>query len=85
MRASTDRRTTDTATAFGAKMGGLVEAYAGFNARWPDAATIFAAKAEFGRDWRSLLKQLASRIERENLMLYPLADVMDAPAGRKSA
>ena len=77
MRASADQRTAETAAAFGQEMGGLMAAYSQFTARWADGPSIFANKAEFACDWRALLKRLAGRIERENLVLYPLADAMD--------
>ncbi|MCC6926929.1 hemerythrin domain-containing protein [Novosphingobium sp.] len=69
-----DRNAADVASSFKTEMGGIVHSYSRFKETWSGAAAIHGNPGWFRRDWKALLAALANRIERENTMLYPLAE-----------
>jgi hypothetical protein len=61
------------ALAYASEMGGLAGELELFAQRWSSSVGIAAAFAEFAEVTRELMLRLATRIERENRYLYPLA------------
>lgn len=84
MEASTHAEAVSTAAAFQNEMGELGAAYSAFAERW-DSAAIAAAFPAFRAEARTVLAALANRIERENTVLYPLADAIGADQSRDTA
>ena len=75
MISSTHAEAADTAAAFQHEMGELGAVYSAFAERW-NGATIAAAFPSFRAEARALFVALGDRIERENSVLYPLADAI---------
>ena len=71
--ASGDPETARMALAYASEMGGLAGELELFAQRWSSSVGIAAAFAEFAEVTRELMLRLATRIERENRYLYPLA------------
>ena len=65
---------SQTAAAFQQEMGGLGATYEAFAMRWNSPEAIGSAPATFRKEAEAVFAALASRIERENETLYPLAD-----------
>lgn len=76
---SRDPRIAATAKAFIDEMGGLAEAFAAYNRKWP-AAAIQADWAAYCTHSRAIIDALTKRITRENRELYPLLEALDKAA-----
>ncbi|MEL6529814.1 MAG: hemerythrin domain-containing protein, partial [Pseudomonadota bacterium] len=76
MKASPDPAVARTASEFAKDMGGLADAYAEFVGNWPTGISIFENPEAFRTEAELVLSILTRRIERENQVLYPLADTM---------
>lgn len=63
----------DTAKKFSAEMGGMKPLFADFGKKWADAA-IKADGAAFCAETKTLFAALRERVQRENSLLYRLAD-----------
>jgi hypothetical protein len=59
------------------EVGGIYDAFAGYSAAWPTAASIEADPGGFAKQTRELFTTLAVRMVRENQELYPLVDSLD--------
>jgi iron-sulfur cluster repair protein YtfE (RIC family) len=70
---SSERRIAATAQSFIDEMGGLMQAYKSWSAKWPTEAAR-ANWSGFAAETTALLDQLERRIERENCELYPLVE-----------
>lgn len=73
------------AARFVAEMGGLARDVEDYVRKWSSSAAIAADFAGFRDDSLNLFAALDARIERENTILYPLAERVGAQAWRKSA
>ncbi len=71
---SDDNQTAITAKKFFDEMGNLGPAYDAYAKKWRSAQAILKAPGEFARQTSDIVAALADRIERENAVLYPLAD-----------
>lgn len=67
-----------TAQRFATEMGGLAQLFEDFATRWSSSAVIAACFADFTRESRSIFSLLETRVRRENVELYPLADALPA-------
>ena len=82
--ASSDHRLVDTARDFIYEMGTIAALFTDYSRKWmPDA--IAADWTGYCAETRAILTALATRIERENGQLYPLAEALDAGAAPKTA
>ncbi|WP_242126033.1 hemerythrin domain-containing protein [Sphingobium sp. Sx8-8] len=72
-----------TASRLQTEMGPLAEAFSAYMARWSDDR-VSREWAGFCAETRELLDVLASRIEKEDRILYPLVDSNRASAARIS-
>jgi hemerythrin-like domain-containing protein len=82
MEASFDADTSATARKFRNEMGGLSRVYTEFVNRWATSQQIASDFAGFKKECQELFTALTKRIERENAMLYPLADAIDEEIGK---
>lgn len=85
MEASFDAHTSATARAFREQMGGLGAAYAAYSQKWATARKIRSDFDAFKNESGTIFGALASRIERENRELYPLADAMPDESSHRAA
>ena len=69
-----DPQVRETAMAFVDEMGSLGATYEEFAGRWKTSDLIAANVKGFRRDATALFDALETRIERENEVLYPMAD-----------
>ena len=63
-----------TAKQYQDEMGGLKEAFTGYYAKWNGAEKIRADAAGFIAETQGVFKALGERVQKENTVLYPLAD-----------
>lgn len=85
LTASTDPLVARTAKRFVDEMGGLAVELECFARRWSCSASIAGKIDEFREGAHQLLMALAVRIERENRILYPLAEDEAARHSRQAA
>jgi len=71
---SDDAEAASTAKQYRDEMGGLKEAFQGYYARWNNREKIGSDPANFIAETRGVFEALGQRVERENTVLYPLAD-----------
>lgn len=76
MAASEHPDAVATAAAFQDEMGGLGAVYADFAGKWSSGRVIAGNFDGFRNDARAVFAALADRIERENTILYPLAEAI---------
>ena len=69
-----DRRAAALAFQFREEMGDLAATFEDFARRWSGPTTIAALLGEFRDEATALLAVLGARMERENDLLYPLAE-----------
>ena len=74
MTGSADQKVARTAQSFVDEMGGLAIELECFARHWSCSASITASFDEFRDAANELVLKLAVRIERENRLLYPLAE-----------
>lgn len=74
MLASTDPAAKKAATEFMNEMGGLATAFKNYVAAWPTAAAIKEKPADFCAQTQGVFAALGKRVEREESVLYALAD-----------
>ncbi len=72
--AAADREISDTAKRFKDEMGGLKEDFLAYQAIWGRTEYIQKDPAGFVRETQRLFKALGNRVEREDTVLFPLAD-----------
>jgi len=72
--ASTDRETATTAKQFQDEMGGLKGAFQAYYGKWNTPELVQADPAGFIDDTQGVFEALGTRVEKENTVLYPLAD-----------
>ena len=72
--AAADHEISDTAKRFKDEMGGLKEDFLAYQAQWGRAEHIQKDPAGFVRETQRLFKALGNRVEREDTVLFPLAD-----------
>ncbi|MDQ2865416.1 MAG: hemerythrin domain-containing protein [Candidatus Eremiobacteraeota bacterium] len=71
----------DMAARFQREMGGLLEAYNAFHAKWSVTGAVSSDPGKFLHHWAEIVNALGLRIGREDNELYALADkVVDPPA-----
>jgi len=85
LAASTDPVVEHTSKRFVDEMGGLAVELECFARRWSCSASIAGNIDEFREGAHQLLMALAVRIERENRILYPLAEAEAAKQSRRAA
>jgi hypothetical protein len=86
LMSSDDPHVARTATCFNEEMGGLADQLEMFSRHWSCSASLVGNFAEFREGMHELALDLAVRIERENLYLYPLAEEeLDAGLRRDAA
>ncbi len=76
LQAHDQARIRDTARAYQAEMGDLMELFDAFLIRWVDPASIGRAPDRFVGETHDFLHRLLRRIEKEDHILYPLVDEM---------
>ncbi len=69
-----DAQVRETACAFVEEMGEIGPAYEAFVSRWKNSDMIAADIKGFRSHATAIFDALATRVERENEILYPLAD-----------
>lgn len=74
MLASGDREMASTAKQYQDGMGGLKEAYQAYYAKWNRGDKIGKDPAGFIADTQGVFEALGERVQKENTILYPLAD-----------
>jgi hypothetical protein len=72
--ASTDRETATTAKQFQDEMGGLKGAFQAYYGKWNTPELVQGDPAGFIDDTQGVFEALGARVEKENTVLYPLAD-----------
>ena len=85
LAASPDPLVARTTQRFADEMGGLAIEFECFARRWSCSASIAGNIDEFREGVHQLLLALAVRIERENRILYPLAEAEAKRLHRKAA
>jgi len=78
LMASNDAHTKKIAQQFVDEMGGIANAFVGYNTKWKTASSIQADAAGFINETKGIYKALADRIDKENNILYPLMDKIAA-------
>jgi iron-sulfur cluster repair protein YtfE (RIC family) len=71
---SSDSEAASTAKQYQDEMGGLKEAFQSYYAKWNGAEKIRADPATFITETQGVFKALGERVQKENTILYPLAD-----------
>jgi hypothetical protein len=71
---SGDGEAASTAKKYRDEMGGLKEAFQGYYARWNGADKIRTDPATFITETQGVFEALGARVQKENTILYPLAD-----------
>jgi len=71
---SSDREASSTAKSFQDEMGGLKEAFQGYYTKWNGAGKIQGDPGAFISETPGVFEALGARVEKENTILYPLAD-----------
>jgi DUF438 domain-containing protein len=74
---SSNTAASETAAAFQAEMGDLGPVYHDFAQKWSSSAAISKDQEGFRQESASVFAALATRIQRENQELYPLADAIE--------
>lgn len=74
MMESNDSEAISTAKQYQDEMGGLKEAFQGYYAKWNGANKIRTDPAAFIADSQGVFEALGERVQKENTILYPLAD-----------
>ena len=74
MMESGDGEAISTAKQYQDEMGGLKEAFQGYYAKWNGANKIRTDPAAFIADSQGVFEALGARVQKENTVLYPLAD-----------
>lgn len=74
MIGSGDSEAASIAKQYQDEMGGLKEAFQGYYAKWNGAEKISANPATFITETQGVFKALGERVQKENTVLYPLAD-----------
>lgn len=74
MMESGDGEAISTAKQYQDEMGGLKEAFQGYYAKWNGANKIRTDPAAFIADSQGVFEALGARVQKENTILYPLAD-----------
>jgi len=69
-----DEKVRATAKKFVDEMGGIAAAFTGYLAHWPTPGSIAKAPQDFAKETAGIIKALGDRIQKENTVLYPLAD-----------
>lgn len=86
LEASKDRRVARAAKSFAKEMGGLAAEIEDFTRHWCCTAAISRGFEEFRESANNLVLAISVRIERENRLLYSLADAQgEDPAERAAA
>ncbi len=73
---SDNKLASDTATEFQAQMGDLSRAYIKFADYWSNPSRLESNPEQFNKETKRLLNRLQTRIQRENAVLFPLADAL---------
>lgn len=71
---SGDAEAASTAKQYRDEMGGLKEAFQGYYAKWNGADKIRNDSGAFIKDSHGVFEALGERVQKENTVLYPLAD-----------
>lgn len=74
MIASADGDISAAAKKFQSEMGGLKSAFEGYYAKWANSKSIADNPAAFIEQTKGVFDALGQRVEKENTILYPLAD-----------
>jgi iron-sulfur cluster repair protein YtfE (RIC family) len=74
--ASSNRETSTTAKQFQDEMGGLKGAFKEYYQAWGSAEAIQGDPGTFIEQTQGVFEALGTRVERENTILYPLADTL---------
>ncbi len=74
MIGSSDSEISSTARKFQDEMGGLKSAFQEYYPAWNKAAAIQGDPAGFIEQTQGVFEALGARVEKENTVLYPLAD-----------
>lgn len=74
LMSSADHQTATVAKAFFDEMGNLGPTYDAYAEKWRSAQAILEAPRAFAQQTSDIVAALADRIERENAVLYPIAD-----------
>lgn len=72
---SSDEKIRKLSRSFVAELGGLARFFEGYLAQWSVAETILSDVEVFLEDTENLLASLIDRIEREEILLFPLVSV----------
>lgn len=72
LKESKDPVIQKTTQEFIREMGDILEKFKSYNDRWPIPRTIHEAPSQFITETKLIFSALQNRIERENIMLYPL-------------
>jgi hemerythrin-like domain-containing protein len=73
LKAHADKELRETAAKFDTEMSSIKAAFLAYNRKWSEQA-IKNDPAGFAGETKQIFAALASRIQRENNVLYPLAD-----------
>lgn len=76
---------SETAQTFLTEMGGLSDVFDRYSQRWTASGAIFGDPDGFRQQSKLVFDALARRIERENDILYPLADAIAPHEVRRTA
>lgn len=71
---SSDEKCKTTAKEFLNEMGGIKKVFETYSAKWSNSDAISSEADLFIQESKDLIATLASRIEKENRVLYPMAD-----------
>ena len=85
MAASKDRRVAKAAKSFAKEMGRLAVEIEDFTRHWCCTAAISRGFEEFRESVNNLVLAISVRIERENRLLYALAELQDEEPIERSA
>lgn len=85
LAACADPAVAELARSYMVEMGSLAPAIERFASRWSSSAVIGGAFDEFRAGAHELIAALEVRIERENVYLYPMADMIAAQEKRAAA
>lgn len=72
--ASSDKKISETATAFQTEMGGIKQVVEKYIGNWCSKANLQSDPQKFITDTNGLLGALKARVDKENTILYPMAD-----------
>lgn len=71
---SSDEECKSRAKEFQNEMGGIKEEFETYTSKWSNSDAISSETDLFIQETKDLFKVIVSRMEKENLILYPLAD-----------